>query len=934
MNSHVNSSSNTATIEVHTDPTSGHNYYINTVTGESTWTDPRVPAHVTSHAAAGETHTNTTLPNDISMDISSWGRHGQSPLGSSGGAAAAQGVSYLEIEEHHHAAVANHAAAAKSSRHRHGNIEKKVHATNMETLKAMESGSARNTLERKEVLRHKEALEHAEEKDQKAIREAIYSDNGFWYCKRVFEISGENNHSDVPLSKSLLVCPECKWARPGPWRCPRCYYLNEEHNKNFYGCEVCAVKRNGNEAQYCSGFQFLNLYFDEWIDYRALNMQKGMNGTFCLSLSDCRIRVNDDMEEAKSPISKGITAVGICSTFITIVSMIGTIVCLLLQYYGFNDDISLTQGSPFPIFLEDTCVCNGKLCPEVLFTFTPPKEQLETLFGVSVSDRSSNNYFSAWNATMYQNVEVQSDMSSSGGSGSSHNRNHTNSGSSQNRNHTNSSTCAEGAAANSTLVCAYDKVPVTDANCYDMVCVADDFKLSTGNCCEILSTTITSSSEDLSTDCYCDQDDAETAVSSTNTNTCPCRGNLPPVLVLKSPRLGFAHKDLADKLCWTVTDNSYSYWFEGKKRYASNIPHTFNYIQGNVLIYLVTFGILLVFQEIINFAPAGHQCSKLKVKDRLCIRGWGSCCTGFVCDEDSGGLISSLYGNFFGEVFYYLFFVAGFNVCLAMLISLGPEIFNDSEYQGAMLWEFAGDISDDRTTLDTWMYFVLGLLLISSMLHSLGCLCKERKLPPVKSVQEGKKRIEHINGQCRNKHETCFCVIYMIRFAYYAALVVCFIGLTVHLAERQLHLYPISLIVPTITFPNNLSMMLTCSFSFSMGISRVLSSIFNGGANYSRKLARLATKKMKKMKSIKAQELLDSENYKTESSSSTDEVKGAAKEKAEQKVTKVADETVVEQKQEEDVISHDDDDGYVYPEDISSWGRGNNNTKIVPVERS
>ena len=174
----------------------------------------------------------------------------------------------------------------------------------------------------------------------------------------------------------------------------------------------------------------------------------------------------------------------------------------------------------------------------------------------------------------------------------------------------------------------------------------------------------------------------------------------------------------------------------------------------------------------------------------------------------------------------------------------------------------------------------------------------------------------------------------MIRSVYYAALVVCFIGLTVHLAERQLHLYPISLIVPTITFPNNLSMMLTCSFSFSMGISRVLSSIFNGGANYSRKLARLATKKMKKMKSIKAQELLDSENYKTESSSSTDEVKGAAKEKAEQKVTKVADETVVEQKQEEDVISHDDDDGYVYPEDISSWGRGNNNTKIVPVERS
>ena len=41
-----------------------------------------------------------------------------------------------------------------------------------------------------------------------------------------------------------------------------------------------------------------------------------------------------------------------------------------------------------------------------------------------------------------------------------------------------------------------------------------------------------------------------------------------------------------------------------------------------------------------------------------------------------------------------------------------------------------------------------------------------------------------------------------------------------------------------------------------------------------------------------------------------------------------------EQKQEKDVISHDDDDGYMDPEDISSWGRGSNNTKIVPVERS
>lgn len=77
-------------------------------------------------------------------------------------------------------------------------------------------------------------------------------------------------------------------------------------------------------------------------------------------------------------------------------------ICFFVQFVYINN-VQLTQGTPFPMFLENTCVCKNEICPDVLFTFTPPDVVEHQLhhggFDAPYPEVTSLEYLTAWDFT-------------------------------------------------------------------------------------------------------------------------------------------------------------------------------------------------------------------------------------------------------------------------------------------------------------------------------------------------------------------------------------------------------------------------------------------------------------------------------------------------------------------------------------------------------
>ena len=205
-----------------------------------------------------------------------------------------------------------------------------------------------------------------------------------------------------------------------------------------------------------------------------------------------------------------------------------------------------------------------------------------------------------------------------------------------------------------------------------------------------------------------EEEEEEECTRSNGCQNLHCRGNLPTVLMILHPADGLGRKEISDTHCWAnslgpnygtygrVPRHRYrqGFEFEGNSmidvleldsnrdfyrfgQQSSDVPYS-----GLTLIaYASLLGLFVVVQEILNFSPDGHKCSKWIVKDIFCINLFRLC------------LPKQIMSTLCGEFLYYLVFVAGYNVILSMFLSPGQDLtgydkdtVNAPEYQGAGLW--------------------------------------------------------------------------------------------------------------------------------------------------------------------------------------------------------------------------------------------------------
>jgi hypothetical protein len=140
----------------------------------------------------------------------------------------------------------------------------------------------------------------------------------------------------------------------------------------------------------------------EWINSRQKNLKQGMSSGCCLTHTDCKIRMAVDLNEARGTVAKKFVYFSTCAQACAVISLLGTVICFVVQFVFINN-VQLTQGTPFPMFLENTCICKNEICPEVLFTFTPPdvvEYQLQQGgFDVGPEESKILKYLSAWDFT-------------------------------------------------------------------------------------------------------------------------------------------------------------------------------------------------------------------------------------------------------------------------------------------------------------------------------------------------------------------------------------------------------------------------------------------------------------------------------------------------------------------------------------------------------
>eukprot|EP01046_Picozoa_sp_COSAG06_P052453 COSAG06_NODE_8810_length_2066_cov_1.181495_2_plen_311_part_00 len=93
----------------------------------------------------------------------------------------------------------------------------------------------------------------------------------------------------------------------------------------------------------------------------------------CLTRAACKARYQEDLDETETCAGKCCVRKAHYETILIIVSTLVTVLFIVFQF-GIRQRMQLTQGMPFPMFLNGTCTCTGadgfsaELCPDVVFT--------------------------------------------------------------------------------------------------------------------------------------------------------------------------------------------------------------------------------------------------------------------------------------------------------------------------------------------------------------------------------------------------------------------------------------------------------------------------------------------------------------------------------------------------------------------------------------
>jgi hypothetical protein len=113
---------------------------------------------------------------------------------------------------------------------------------------------------------------------------------------------------------------------------------------------------------------------------------------------DCKNRLLADISEEPGPMHKTCVIIDYIQSWGAFVAMVGAGVTFFMVW-GVNKSTVFTYGQPMPMFLEGGCLCNGELCPDVLFTFNlslPPS-------GETVKDEDA--YWETWRETVWWDLD-------------------------------------------------------------------------------------------------------------------------------------------------------------------------------------------------------------------------------------------------------------------------------------------------------------------------------------------------------------------------------------------------------------------------------------------------------------------------------------------------------------------------------------------------
>ena len=127
----------------------------------------------------------------------------------------------------------------------------------------------------------------------------------------------------------------------------------------------------------------------------------------CITRLDMRLRLEADLAEAEGPVQRCCVYKGFYESFLVFSATIAT-ACLLVIQYAFVGRIQMTEGMAYPMFLEGTCVCNGTLCDNVIFTLNLTDD---ALLWESAEEPDVVQYWQAWNQTnLVLNGRLDHDM--------------------------------------------------------------------------------------------------------------------------------------------------------------------------------------------------------------------------------------------------------------------------------------------------------------------------------------------------------------------------------------------------------------------------------------------------------------------------------------------------------------------------------------------
>jgi hypothetical protein len=360
---------------------------------------------------------------------------------------------------------------------------------------------------------------------------------------------------------------------------------------------------------------------------------------------------------------------------------------------------------------------------------------------------------------------------------------------------------------------------------------------------------------------------------------CRIESNIPSVFLFLQPQNGHWKKNISDSYCWKATN-------------VTSNNNVLPYSVPPLIFYATLLGLFVGLQELLNLAPAGHKCTKLGVKDRFCINGCQCCCSKLRCP------FSNISGMLFGELFYYLTFVSGYNVTMNLFLTMGIDLsgydqvrVSNSEYKGGGLW--VSEIGADSSTP------LLGLVASSFVFCMVNFVCKLKYLSRENCLSERDQKRTITQGESGSAGPVpnpCGCCYMFIQLLYRASILgmmtayawMSYTQLVIQFGRLRFS----SIVFPTLDFRLmhvDLTITLTVACSVVLGFSRTLSMciktwssvVSSAGAN----LKSFATEShmLRKTKKVHAEEL----------------AKGAVQNKIEEEIENGAMDRTVLQEQEE-----------------------------------